>query len=172
MREIAAAVGVSKAALYYHFEDKEALLLAILVADLERIEALIASARAQSSSPRVQLDAIMRGIMASAPEQRSIIRLASQELDHLSEVTRRQFSQTYHRKFIGQIQAILDEGMARGLLRPFDSLQTTWVLLGMMYPFFYPSHATEMGDADRAIELILTIFFDGASRDPEHRPTP
>ena len=38
MRKIAAAVGVSKAALYYHFEDKEALLLAIIVANLERIE--------------------------------------------------------------------------------------------------------------------------------------
>ena len=34
MREIAEAVGVSKAALYYHFQDKEQLLLAILESNL------------------------------------------------------------------------------------------------------------------------------------------
>ena len=34
MREIAEAVGISKAGLYYHFRDKEDLFIAILTANL------------------------------------------------------------------------------------------------------------------------------------------
>ena len=38
MRQISEAVGVSKAALYYHFKDKEELFLAILSGYLNEIE--------------------------------------------------------------------------------------------------------------------------------------
>ena len=38
MREISEALGVSKAALYYHFKDKEELFLAILNTNLNEIE--------------------------------------------------------------------------------------------------------------------------------------
>jgi AcrR family transcriptional regulator len=41
IRQIAEAVGVTKAALYYHFEDKEALFLAILGTYLEKVEEMI-----------------------------------------------------------------------------------------------------------------------------------
>ena len=41
MRQISEAVGVSKAALYYHFKDKEELFLAILSSNLDEIEQAI-----------------------------------------------------------------------------------------------------------------------------------
>ena len=50
MRQIAEAVGVTKAALYYHFKDKEALFLAILESYLEKIEALIVEVELESSA--------------------------------------------------------------------------------------------------------------------------
>ena len=45
MRELAEAVGVSKAALYYHFTDKEDLFMAVLTSNLDRIEQVINEAR-------------------------------------------------------------------------------------------------------------------------------
>jgi len=44
MREIAEAVGVSKAGLYYHFKDKQDLFLAILTDDLSAIAQIVAAA--------------------------------------------------------------------------------------------------------------------------------
>lgn len=164
MREIAEAVGVSKAGLYYHFKDKEDLFLAILVANLERIEALIQEARREGATTRKQIDRLMRALFAQAPAQRAIIRLASQEMAHLSRTARAEFGRLYREKFIGQIEAILRHGIERGELRPMDARLATWMLLGMAYPFLFPAHERELGSPEETVTLMLDLFFDGATR--------
>jgi AcrR family transcriptional regulator len=163
MREIAEAVGVSKAGLYYHFKDKEDLFLAILTDNLERMEREIQT-DGQAGTTRARVRALTEAIFRQAPEQRAIIRLASQEMGHLSQAARIRFNEVYHQKFIGRVQAILAEGIASGELRPMDPSQATWILLGMMYPFFYPAHSSELGPPEDAIDLMLAIFFDGAGQ--------
>lgn len=163
MREIAAAVGVSKAGLYYHFKDKESLFLAMLIAHLERVENLVGDARAEGTTAREQIGKMMRAIFEQAPDQRAIIRLASQEMAQLSQSARAEFGRLYHGKFIGQIEDILRAGVHRGELRAMNVSLATWVLLGMMYPFFYPAQERELGPPAEAIELMLIIFFDGAA---------
>ncbi len=165
MREIAEAVGVSKAGLYYHFKDKEDLFLAILTANLEEIEALIRQARSQGKTAREQISLMMRAIFRRAPERRGIIRLASQEMAQLSQNARTTFGRLYQEKFIGQVEAILREGIERGELKDVNVRLATWLLLGMAYPFFYPAHERELGSSpEEAIELMLTIFFEGMNR--------
>ena len=70
MREIAEAVGITKAAIYYHYRDKEELLLAILRSLLAAIERLIDDAQAAGSSVRPQLERLMVGIFAMPADQR------------------------------------------------------------------------------------------------------
>jgi AcrR family transcriptional regulator len=162
MREIAEAVGVSKAALYYHFKDKEDLFLAILTANLDGIERLVRAARTAATT-RARIGGMTRALFAQAPAQRAIIRLASQEMAHMSQEARAAFGQLYQKKFIGQIEAILSDGIGHGELRAVDVRLATWLLLGMMYPFFDPPHEREGGSREDAIELMLTTFFDGLS---------
>ena len=164
MREIAEAVGVSKAGLYYHFKDKEALFLAILTANLDRIESVIQAARREGATTRDQISRMMRSIMEQAPNQRAIIRLASQEMVHLSQAARAEFGRIYQKKFINQVEDILRAGVERGELKPTNVRLATWILLGMAYPFFYPAHERELGGADEAIDVMVTIFFDGLAR--------
>ncbi len=161
MREIAEQVGVSKAGLYYHFRDKEALFLAILTANLEAIEGIVTGARRTESHPRSRIARVLHDISTRAPEQRAIIRLASQELGNLSPEARGAFGRLYHEKFIDQIQSILVEGIAGGDLQPVDARNATWILLGMMYPFLYPAHDAMLSPTATAIDLMVTIFFDG-----------
>jgi AcrR family transcriptional regulator len=165
MREIAEAVGISKAGLYYHFRDKEALFLAILNEHLEHLERLIKDARKAGPTTREQVAALVRAILEQVPDQRAIIRLASQEMPHISQTARAEFSRLYQEKFLGQIQDILRDGIIAGEVRAMDVSLATWVLLGMMYPFFYPSQERELESRDEAINLILTIFSDGAMVD-------
>jgi AcrR family transcriptional regulator len=163
MRELAEATGISKAGLYYHFQDKEELFIAILNENLDQIGAIIHRCREAGGAARQQISAIMREIFASAPEQRSIIRLANQEMSNLGQEARASFAGIYQEKFIGQLAAIFQEGMDQHELRQMDVQITTWVLLGMMYPFFYPAHSRGTGGQVDVIETILTIFFDGVS---------
>ncbi len=163
MREIAEAVGVSKAGLYYHFKDKEALFLAILTGNLERIESLIQDARGAGATTYEQIGHMVRAIFEQPPDQRAIIRLASQEMSHLGREARTEFGRLYREKFIGQVEDMLGAGVVAGELRAMNVGLATWVLLGMMYPFFYPAHERQPGSPDEAIELMLAIFFDGVT---------
>jgi AcrR family transcriptional regulator len=162
MREIAGAVGVSKAGLYYHFKDKEDLFLAILAANLDAIQLIVQEAR-QERTTRERIGHMVRGLFAQTPEQRAIIRLATQEIAHVGQAARATFGRIYQEKFIEQIEAMLSDGIARGELRDLDARLATWLLLGMLYPFFNPAHEREGGPRETAITLILTTFFDGLS---------
>ena len=57
MREIAAACGITKAGLYYHFKDKEALIIAIMTDYLCEIGHLISDCRATSPDAQGRLTA-------------------------------------------------------------------------------------------------------------------
>jgi AcrR family transcriptional regulator len=63
MQEIADAVGVTKAALYYHFNDKEALFAEAFTDEMERISAGIAAQLATESTLEQQLQAVARFLL-------------------------------------------------------------------------------------------------------------
>jgi AcrR family transcriptional regulator len=60
LREIAERLNVTKAALYYHFKSKEALLLSLMEELKESIDALVAWAREQPFSPEFQAELLER----------------------------------------------------------------------------------------------------------------
>jgi len=161
MRQIAEAVGVSKAALYYYFKDKEQLLLAILDAYLDEIEALIDGVRARDGNCRQQVYSLVESILAQPVEQRAVIRLSSQEMSQLSAGARASFDRAYHAKFIDKIKAILQAGIDKGELRPMDPGVAVWALLGMMYPYFYPAHSADVPPPANVCEHLTSIFMDG-----------
>lgn len=161
MREIAEACGITKAALYYHFKDKEDLILAILDRYLAEMDVLIRVCRQQGGTAHQQLLSITQAIFSQRPEKRSIIRLATQEMPNLSDEARQRFGMVYHMKFIGQFEEILVQGVELGEFRPIDVHLSVWILLGMMYPFFYPAQDRDGLDVERALQAILQIFFEG-----------
>ncbi len=166
MREIAEAVGVTKAALYYHFSDKEALFVAVLTASLDRLEAILRTARATGRTAREQVREMLNGIFAQSPEQRAIVRVARQEMAALSQETLEQFGRLYYAKFVGQVEAILADGVARRELRELDPRQTTWLLMGMVYPLLDAAPTGDAGAEESALALALTVFFDGVGCQP------
>jgi AcrR family transcriptional regulator len=164
MRQISEALGVSKAALYYHFKDKEELFLAILSNYLDEAEASLDAIRAQTESRTEQIRRFVEVILRQPAEQRAIPRLASQEMVQLSPASRKKFDKLYHEKFIGKITAILQEGMEHGEFRTFNAEVATWSLLGIMYPYFYPSHGGGKPLTPETIGEIVSIFLDGVTK--------
>ena len=167
MRQIAEALGVTKAALYYHFKDKETLFLAVLGAYLEKVEEVILQVQAEGRTSRQRIRLLVRRLLMQPAERRAVIRLASQEIAQVSPAARQAFWDTYHEKFIDLIQAILAEGISSGELRPIDPHLATWALLGMIHPYLYSAYSDEVKLSDEAIEQLLTIYLDGISRPQE-----
>lgn len=157
MRLIAEAVGVSKAGLYYHFDDKETLFLAILLHHIERVGALVDEARARGGSARDQVRAVLSNILTNMRGSQRFIRLAEQDAASLHPESRETMHRAYRQRFLGPIEAILEQGVERGELRSLDPAQTTWMLLGMAFSGL--SASPERVPA--VVELIERVFFEG-----------
>jgi AcrR family transcriptional regulator len=166
MRQIAEALGVSKAALYYYFKDKEELLLAILDSYLDEMEAALQRIQQEQTGAREQIRALVELVLLQPADQRAVIRLSSQEMAQLSKPSRQAVDQAYHRKFLDRIQSILAEGIRRGELRPVDPTVAAWALLGMMYPYFYPAHSRDLLPPVEVVEHLVSIFLDGVASQP------
>lgn len=164
MRQISEAVGVSKAALYYYFKDKEELFLAILNSYLNDMEASIDAIRAKSGSSADQITQFVESVLRQPAEQRALTRLASQEMGQLSATSRKKFDKLYHEKFIGKLTAILQEGMDRGEFQSLNAEIATWSLLGIMYPYFYPAHSGEKPIPAGTIQEIVSIYLNGVKK--------
>jgi AcrR family transcriptional regulator len=164
MREIAEAIGVTKAALYYHFKDKEELFLAILDLYLNETSAAIDQIIAGPGNSAVKIRMFVECILAQQADQRAIIRLASQEMSQLSQTARKSFDGVYHEKFIDKIKAILRSGMENGEFRLMQPDVATWALLGIMYPYFYPSQTGNLPLPVETINEITTIYLNGIAK--------
>lgn len=158
MREIAEAVGVSKAALYYHFQDKEALFLGVLLSSIAVLGRLVAEA-GQEEGIRAQLHALLFGIATRMAGQRAMMRVAEQDAVHLSPEAQKQMRLAYQQAFTSQVRTLLEVAQGQGELRALDVGQLTRVLLGMAYPLL----ATKEEDAEATVKLVLSIFLEGAA---------
>lgn len=161
MRQIAEALQVSKPAIYYHFRDKEELFLAILMMYLDEMEKAIDQITAEPVTCREKVQNFMEYVLAQPSEQRAIIHLASQEVGQLSDQARKSFGQVYQAKFIGKIEAILKSGMEHGEFKPVAPEVATWALMGIMYPYFYPTRTGNVNLPEETIRQITSVYLDG-----------
>ncbi len=161
MREIAEALGVSKAALYYYFKDKEELFLAILKIDLDDMSAALNRITAEPVDCQEKIRLFVEYVLTQPAEQRSTIRLASQEITHLSPESRKAFDTIYRENFIGKIQSILQTGMENVEFRKIQPEVAVWALLGIMFPYFYPAHSGNSPVPAEIIDEVVSIYLAG-----------
>jgi len=161
MREIAEEVGVSKAALYYHFKDKEELFIAVLNKNLDITGDEIGVIQSTSKTSTEMIARFIECVLTQPAEQRAVIRLGTQEISQLSAEYRKMFNETYHQKFTGKVQDIFLSGMQHGEFKSMDPDIATWALLGLLYPYLYPNHFGSSPLSHEKIELIIGLFMDG-----------
>jgi AcrR family transcriptional regulator len=160
-RDIAAAAGMSPAAIYVHHESKEELLYQISrsghQAVLDRLEAAIATA----DDPADQLVAGMRAFAAHHATAHTVARIVNYELAALSEEHRREISHL-RRAITAALQGVVDRGVAAGVFDTSDPRMTTTVLLSLgvdiarWYHETHPLTAEQIGDfyADIALRIV------------------
>ena len=166
MREIADACGISKAGLYYHFTDKETLFLAILDQSLDTLGGIIREAAQQAGGAHEQLAFFVRAIFTHlSSDQRTLIRLAGQEMGKLTPTVREQFAQRYYNEFVGGLAGMIEQGIRAGTFRPAHPQTAAWVLLGMMYPFFSQGSEPRTEPGGGVVEFILAVFIRGMQPD-------
>lgn len=162
LRDIAAAVGVTKAALYYHFPSKDELYWEVLRDLMDRMAAVIQD-EARSSRPtdekirRLTEVAVLR-LPAGAGDLETMVHDAH---EHLTPAQTAEVDQA-HQAMFAALEDLMREGIARGELRG-DPRLLAYTFALLLAGFIGP-RAVEAGWLGQAAvaEAVANLFLFGA----------
>lgn len=163
MEEIALAAGVSVGTLYNHFEDREALLQALLDEKRERSRARLDEVleRTRSAPFREQLTEFLRATLENFIEHRALFTMLVE--DEMRGGKGRLRSQAALKEINARYEQLLDRGLEQGALRPQDSALYTPLLLGFVRGLFMQFTLDEtLTLSPELVESMVRIFLEGA----------
>ncbi len=159
-RDIAAAAGMSPAALYVHYRTKQELLDQISRAGHERTLELIREAISASDSPAEQLTRVVRQFATHHARGNTRARVVNYELASLDAVASADVREL-RRSISAEIRALVERGVADGSFDcPQPRIAATAILsLGIDIARWYREDRTwtpdDLGDAYAAIALRI-----------------
>ncbi|MBC7258920.1 MAG: TetR/AcrR family transcriptional regulator [Chloroflexi bacterium] len=134
MREIAAECGISKPAIYHHFQDKKHLYLEVLDRELERLVVALDEAGAIPGTAIERLSRLVRCYLEALHRRLSLLQLLFRDIGDLEG----EIPDLANKRGEGVLRpfvALIQEGIARGEFRPVDATRTALSLVGMMNIF-------------------------------------
>lgn len=129
-RDIAAAAGMSPAAVYVHHESKEELLYLIALEGHVQTKDLIEAAIAEHTEPTAQLRAAMHAFVTFHVEQHAMARVINYELVSLDEDHRREID-ALRRGIRHDMQSVVMCGVADGSFDTPDPKMATMAILSL-----------------------------------------
>src|SRR5262245_32946055 len=129
--DIARALGITKAGLYYYFESKEALLLEITNYGLDRVRAEVIEPVRSVRDPEERLRQLVLRHARIATDGHGAVAHLTDEIRALPASMRRKVEQRM-RVYFDLVRGTLTELEAAGRLRDVDTTVATFSLLGMI----------------------------------------
>ncbi len=129
-RDIAAAAGMSPAALYVHHRSKEELLHLISRAGHERALAVVETAVDSSPDPVAQLTRLVEDFVRHHAVSHTSARVVNYELAALSEPHLAEITELRHR-IDAVVRELVERGVASGAFTTPDPVMTASALLSM-----------------------------------------
>jgi AcrR family transcriptional regulator len=161
MEAIATHAGVAVGTLYNHFEDRKALVAALVrsrrEALLARVDAALAAARAEPVA--AQLRAYLVAVEEHARAHGPLLSVLMQAGEGPGEARP---PRTLHAELVRRVDAVVARGVASGELRPDAAKVYGLALVGVARAVLV--RAIEGGSApEEASDAILELFLRGAS---------
>ncbi|MFD6859362.1 TetR/AcrR family transcriptional regulator [Rhodococcus sp. NPDC060090] len=166
VRDLARRVGVTVPALYYHFENKEAVLVTLLdAAVLDLIDRVLASVGDGGADPVDRFSNAVEAIVLNMTYRAMRSGLDS-ELRHVSFENRRTYAATRKRLELIMLDLVRD-GVEAGVFDVDDAEETVRAMLGMLQSiarwYQLDGPLTPAQVADRYIVIALRIVGNHAT---------
>ena len=164
VREIVEMAGVTKPALYYHFDSKEGIYLAILD-DLVRIaDEGIAASRVATGTARERLEGFLLGIYGLFEAKKSWVRMIYAVFWGPAQGAPPFDFETFHRKMLTVLSEIVTEGIAAGEIRAADPDDVTLALMGVLsFNMDLALAHPEIGLGRDGFRRVLDLLFSGVA---------
>jgi AcrR family transcriptional regulator len=163
MEEIALATGVSVGTLYNHFEDREALLSALLDERRAEVRARMDEVleRTKGEPFRVQLTEFLSVTVEHFSRHRPLFAMLVEE--ELRSGRGRLRGQTAFKEVTARYRTLVERGLEQGALRPEDAALYPALLLGLIRGFFAQLAQDESQQISPAlVEALVRMFLEGA----------
>jgi AcrR family transcriptional regulator len=165
IRDIASAAGVTNAALYYHFPNKDALFDEVIEHHADKLAQSLQVAGSNADTPRKQVAAMLYEYTKNIPEQRSLLFSLRRPPD---ELHRKQFDRQHSRmvnRMLAPIEITLTSAVDQGELRNLSNeYSPATLLLGLLHGML--QHRRNCSDCQIKVEdinLVIDIFWNGLS---------
>jgi AcrR family transcriptional regulator len=133
IREIASAMGIQKASLYYYISSKEDLIYQISKTATEHVTACVNAALAQVSSPEERLYAFITSHVAGLLQHQNWHAAANEELMHAFSAGRKKEIVAMRDAYEHMARGILEDAQSAGLIRSdIPSKFLSLILFGMI----------------------------------------
>lgn len=162
---IADELGKSKAALYYHYDSKDDLLVAFLEFAVDRFETTIDTET--GDDPSEDLDHIIEKLLPLQPdeEQRQLhevmVALRSQAVTN--EAFREQFT-SIDERLATTIRGVIQDGIDQGTFRDVDPTRVAEHVLAVINGAMYARATTDRENALAATRVSLSSYVDAELR--------
>lgn len=162
VREIVEMAGVTKPALYYHFQSKEGIYLAILEELLGLADEAIAANRVREGTARERLEGFLVGIFRVFETRKAEVRMMNAVFWGPAQGAPPFDFEVFHEKLKAVIAAIAAEGIAAGDLRAADPGDVTLALMGVLsFNIDLTLAHPELGLGQDGLRRTLDLVFAG-----------
>ena len=162
VREIVEMAGVTKPALYYHFDSKEGIYLAILDDLVKIADEGIAASRVASGTARERLEGFLLGIYGLFETRKAWVRMINAVFWGPAQGVPPFDFETFHAKLRNVISEIVSEGIAAGEIRSADPDDVTLALMGVLsFNMDLDLAHPELGLGRDGLRRVLDLLFSG-----------
>jgi AcrR family transcriptional regulator len=164
VREIVATAGVSKPVLYYYFENKEGIYLALMRRLFGQLEMLFDEYHAEKGSAKEQLLSLFDTAFLLVSDNRDLIRLMHAIYYGPPQGAPFFDFDAYHVKFQGFIKQIVERGIEAGEFRSGNGADMAWALMGAAQIATDEQILNRDAQIDRKkLRRILNVIFQGVA---------
>jgi TetR/AcrR family transcriptional regulator len=173
IREIVEAAGVTKPVLYYHFQSKEGLFLALFAALQATMDETLARSLAASGSARARIVRLFDAFFALFEEHQASVRFLNAAYWGPAEGAPPVDFEAVHLRFATAVERMVAEGVVAGEFRRARALDVAHVLLAVVsYSMDLALARPELNPGRAGLHRALDLVFTGiASRKPSPRRT-
>ena len=163
MDDIAAESGVTKGALYHHFDSKEDLYLAMMHSVLEEKKLLFTNAGSRGESCAERLRNLTQAFFTLSRREQRLLRLVRRDARIFKRAHREELIRSYQAAVPGPIEDVLRTGIIGAEIAAGDPRLLAWHFVALVEVILTRHADTLYPNNESKLDAVLSHFLHGAA---------